>query len=93
MDTTTQREQLAQVLATHRTHRTPTSEWVMSNYSYRSAKEWPTTVVLRYCGPKGVTQRAEFPGLSQQVLREAMAEANYFGTNLGGFDLYAPRTM
>ena len=71
MDTTTQREQLAQVLATHRTHHTDNESWILTNYVEHSGKEWPETVVLRYSGPAGPNQRAEFPGLSRETVAEA----------------------
>ena len=93
MDTTTQREQLAQVLATHRTHHTDNESWILTNYVEHSGKEWPETVVLRYSGPAGPNQQAEFPGLSRETVAEVLREANYFRTNLGGFDLYGPRTL
>ncbi|WP_367404095.1 hypothetical protein [Kocuria marina] len=69
MDTTTQREQLAQILATHRTHHTDNESWILTNYVERSGQEWPETVVLRYSGPAGSSQRAEFPGLSRETGR------------------------
>lgn len=93
MDTTTQREQLAQVLATHRTHHTENDGWILTNYVDRPGRDWPETVVLRYRGPAGSAQRAEFPGLSRETVAEALREANYFRTNLGGFDLYGPHTL
>ena len=51
MDTTTQREQLAQVLATHRTHHTDNESWILTNYVEHSGKEWPETVVLHRALP------------------------------------------